>query len=165
MTGIASSSPAEFQLPSVLTYPLTIGPGDSLQVPIRFAPLTLGAQAATYTISSNDPTDPVRGVNVTGNAPPGDIRLNGTADFGDVCAGTLAEKALSVCNVGPCDLHVTSVAFEPPCNDFTLINNPFPATVSPDSCESVVIRFTPQKPGELRYACGMDMLAGTVVVR
>lgn len=29
----------------------------------------------------------------------------------------------------------------------------------------VEIRFTPQKPGELRYACGMDMLAGKVIVR
>jgi hypothetical protein len=42
---------------------------------------------------------------------------------------------------------VTSVAFEPPCADFTLINTPVPAPVSPDSCESVVIRFTPTSVG------------------
>ncbi|MBI5710212.1 MAG: cupredoxin domain-containing protein [Candidatus Eisenbacteria bacterium] len=28
----------------------------------------------------------------------------------------------------------------------------------------VEIRFTPGKPGKLRYACGMDMLAGVLVV-
>ncbi len=147
VTGIASSSPAEFQLPSVLTYPLTIGPGDSLQVPIRFAPLTLGAQAATYTISSNDPTDPVRGVNVTGNAPPGDIRLNGTADFGDVCAGTRADMRIAVCNVGKCDLHVLDAHFDPACADFMLVTRWFPATVSHDFCMDLIVRFTPTSAG------------------
>ena len=31
--------------------------------------------------------------------------------------------------------------------------------------QAVEITFTPDKPGELRYACGMDMLAGKVVAR
>ena len=31
--------------------------------------------------------------------------------------------------------------------------------------EPVVIEFTPAKPGEIRFACGMDMLHGAVVVR
>ena len=30
---------------------------------------------------------------------------------------------------------------------------------------AVEIRFTPRKRGTLRYACGMDMIAGTLVVR
>jgi plastocyanin domain-containing protein len=29
----------------------------------------------------------------------------------------------------------------------------------------VVIRFTPTEGGELRYACGMDMIAGKIIVR
>jgi plastocyanin domain-containing protein len=29
---------------------------------------------------------------------------------------------------------------------------------------AVEIRFTPRKAGTLRYACGMDMIAGEVVV-
>ena len=33
------------------------------------------------------------------------------------------------------------------CPDFTLVNNPFPATVSHDSCLNLVIRFTPTSPG------------------
>ena len=31
--------------------------------------------------------------------------------------------------------------------------------------EAVEITFTPAKAGEIRYACGMDMLAGTIVVQ
>src|SRR5262249_419688 len=54
---------------------------------------------------------------------------------------------ISVCNVGACNLNVTSAAFEPACADFTLVNNPFPATVSHDSCNDIVIRFTPTSAG------------------
>ena len=146
VTDIVSSA-AEFEVASAMTYPVVVAPGSSLEVPIRLAPTTLGAKAANITIVSNDPDSPEKVVPVTGNTPPGDIRVTGSTDFGDVCAGTLAEKTVSVCNVGKCNLNVSSVAFEPPCADFTLINNPFPAPVSPDSCESVVIRFTPTSAG------------------
>jgi hypothetical protein len=146
VTNITSSS-AQFKVAGTMSFPLVIAPGGALAVPIRFEPTSLGAKSADLTVNSSDPVTPVKVVHVTGNVPAPDVRVTGSTDFGDVCAGTLAEKTLSVCNVGPCDLHVTSVAFEPPCNDFTLINNPFPATVSPDSCESVVIRFTPTSVG------------------
>ncbi|HEY3176233.1 MAG TPA: choice-of-anchor D domain-containing protein [Candidatus Polarisedimenticolia bacterium] len=142
-----TSSAAEFQVASTMSFPVVVAHGTSLQVPIRLAPTTLGAKAGNITITSNDPDTPVKVVPVTGTTPPGDIRVTGSTDFGDVCAGTLAEKTLSVCNVGKCNLNVTSVAFEPPCADFTLVNNPFPAPVSPDSCDDVVIRFTPTSAG------------------
>ncbi len=147
VTGIASSSPVEFAVPAVMAFPLVIGPVDSLQVPIRFAPTILGMRNATITISSDDPDTPSKQVAVSGNAPPGDVRVTGSTDLGAVCASTPAEKTLSVCNVGACNLAVTSVGFDPPCADFTLVNNPFPATVSPDSCRQVVIRFTPTSAG------------------
>jgi extracellular elastinolytic metalloproteinase len=147
VTGIASSSPAEFQVAGVAAFPLTIGPGASLQVPIRFQPLSLGPKAATFTISSNDPSDPFRVVGVTGVAPPGDVRLNGTADFGDVCAGTRADTRISVCNVGKCDLHVLDAHFDPACPDFMLLTRWFPATVSHDFCMDLIVRFTPTSAG------------------
>jgi hypothetical protein len=43
--GIASSSP-EFELPSVLSYPLVLGAGDAIALPVRFRPATFGAKAA-----------------------------------------------------------------------------------------------------------------------
>jgi hypothetical protein len=146
ISGISSSS-ADFQVAMTLSYPIIVGPGDSIAVPIRLAPSTLGAKAGNITVFSNDPTTPAKVVAVSGSVPPGDVRVTGSTDFGDVCGGTQAEKEVSVCNVGACNLNVTSVGFEPPCPDFTLINNPFPAAVSPDSCESVVIRFTPTSDG------------------
>jgi hypothetical protein len=142
-----TSTSSEFFVPLVVSYPLVVHSGGSIAVPIRFQPTSIGGKGATIHVNSNDPVTPILSIVVSGTAPPGDIRVTGSTDFGDVCAGTQAEKTVSVCNVGACNLHVSSVAFNPPCNDFTLINNPFPATVSPDSCDDVVIRFTPTSAG------------------
>jgi plastocyanin domain-containing protein len=38
------------------------------------------------------------------------------------------------------------------------INQPLPLD------KAVTVEFTPTKPGEIRYACGMDMIAGVVFV-
>jgi len=143
-----TSSSLDFQVPNVGSFPLVVGGGDSIKVPIRFAPTTLGAKNGTITITSDDSDTPNKQVAVSGNVPPGDIRVTGSTDFGDVCAGVQTEKVVSVCNVGECNLNVSSVSFVGDCPDFTLINNPFPAPVSPDSCESVTIRFKPKSCGE-----------------
>ena len=57
VTGISSSS-SEFLVPSVVSYPLTLEGGGSLQVPIRFQPTSFGAKAANITIVSDDPASP-----------------------------------------------------------------------------------------------------------
>jgi hypothetical protein len=54
VTGITSSS-TEFKAPEGLSYPLTIGAGDSIAVPIRFAPTSLGLKSAILTVTSNVP--------------------------------------------------------------------------------------------------------------
>jgi hypothetical protein len=68
ITGITSSSP-EFQTPQVLSFPLVIAPGTSIEVPIRLQPTSPGAKSATITISSSDATTPVKLVNLTGETP------------------------------------------------------------------------------------------------
>lgn len=154
VTSITSSS-GDFFEPGVMTYPFVVGPGTSTHVPIRFAPTTLGMKSGTITVNSDDPDTPAKDVAVSGNVPPGDIRVTGSTDFGDVCAEELAEKTVSVCNVGECNLNVASVAVD--CPDFTLINNPFPAPVSPDSCLDVVVRFTPTSAGP--KTCNLTILS------
>jgi hypothetical protein len=39
------------------------------------------------------------------------------------------------------------VSFVPPCTDFQIVNNPFPATLSHDACVDVTLRFTPTSVG------------------
>jgi hypothetical protein len=143
VTNILSAS-ADFLPPQVLSYPLTIGAGDALEVPIRFQPTGLGAKAATITIDSDDPAGP-KTIAVSGNAPAGKIAVSGSTSFGGVTACCCADRTISVCNVGDCKLHVSSVAFKRKSRYWKLINNPFPATLHPGSCLSVVIRY---KAGE-----------------
>lgn len=139
ITGITSSS-AEFLVPNVLSYPLTIEAGGSLQLPIRFQPTSFGPKSATITVASDDPAGP-RVVTVSGVAPSGKLAVTGSLCFGGVKACCRAERTLSICNVGDCDLHVTSVAFKRKNPHWKLINNPFPATLRPGSCLGVVIRY------------------------
>jgi hypothetical protein len=48
-----------------------------------------------------------------------DIRVTGSTDFGNICTETQAEKTVSVCNVGACNLNVTGASIS--CPDFTLV--------------------------------------------
>jgi photosystem II stability/assembly factor-like uncharacterized protein len=111
VTGIASSTP-EFVPPGVDAYPLTVAAGCAVDVQIRFQPTSFGPKAATLTVSSDDPGGP-RTLDVSGNAPSGKLAVTGTGHFGGVDLGRRAERTLSICNVGECDLHVTRIAFKP----------------------------------------------------
>ena len=139
VTAITSSS-ADFLAPQVLAFPLAIAPGTSLAVPIRFEPRSFGPKAATLQITSNDPTGP-HTIAVSGDAPSGKLAVTGSLCFGGVRACCSAEKTISICNVGPCDLHVSSVAFRRKRRNWKLVHNPFPATLHAGSCLNLVIRY------------------------
>lgn len=125
--------------------PITISPNSHVDFTVQYNPVTPGMQQATIRITSNDPAAPNFDLTATGTQVTPDIRVTGSTTFGNVCPGASAERTISVCNVGACNLHVTGASVD--CPDFTLVNNPFPATVSPDSCLNLVIRFTPTSPG------------------
>ena len=135
-----TSSSAEFLAPNVLSYPLTVEAGDSIQVPIRFQPISLGSKSAKITVNSDDPSGP-RIIDVSGNVPSGKLVVTGSTSFGGVKACCCADRTISICNVGDCNLHVSSVAFKRKSRHWKLINNPFPAVLRPGSCLSVVIRY------------------------
>ena len=132
VTGIASSG-SEFLPPHVSAYPIAIGAGASLGVPIRFQPASFGPKSATITITSDDPAGP-QTIAVTGSTPSGKLAVTGSTCIGGVKACCLGERTISICNVGDCKLHVSSVAFKRKSKHWRLINNPFPATLHPGSC-------------------------------
>jgi len=135
-----TSSSAEFIVANVLSYPLNIEAGGSLQVPIRFQPTSFGSKSETITVTSDDPASP-QSVDVSGIAPSGKLAVTGSLCFGGVKACCSMERTLSICNVGACNLHVTSVAFKRESRHWKLINNPFPATLHPGSCLDIVVRY------------------------
>ena len=126
-------------------YPLEISSDFCFPLQVTFAPDAPGPQSGTLAIPSNDPDAPLLEVQVSGNGAEPSIVVTGSTDFGDVCAGTLAEKTVSVCNVGPCPLEVTGASVN--CADFTLIGNPFPTTLGPSACVDLVVGFTPTEAG------------------
>jgi hypothetical protein len=139
ITGISSSA-ADFLAPEVLSYPITVGPGDALPVPIRFKPLGFGSKAATITVTSDDPASPIS-VNVSGEAPPGKLTVAGSTTFGGVNAGCCADRTLWISNTGDCALDVTKVHFRRRNRRWRLLNNPFPAELRPGSSLPVVIQY------------------------
>ncbi len=139
VTSVSSSSP-EFLPPEVVSYPLTLGPGDSLELPIRFQPTSIGAKTATITIDSDDPLGP-RTITVSGDVPAGKLAITGSNVFGGVNAHCCADRTLSICNIGGCDLHVSSVEFRRKSPHWKLLNSPFPATLRPGSCLGLTIRY------------------------
>lgn len=139
VTGIHSSSP-EFLAPEVISWPLAIGAGDSLEAPIRFQPTSIGAKTATITVYSDDPLGP-KTIVVSGDVPAGKLAITGSNVFGGVSAHCCADRTISICNVGGCDLHVSSVAFKRKSAHWKLLNNPFPATLHAGSCLGLTIRY------------------------
>jgi len=138
VNAVTSSSP-DFLPPEVLAYPITVAAGTSVALPIRFQPTHHGAAAGVITVASNDARGP-QSVRVSGNAPAGKLAVCGSTYFGEVDCG-IAQKTLSICNVGDCKLRVTSVEFSRKRRNFRLIHNPFPATLHPGSCLGVVIEY------------------------
>lgn len=139
VTAITSSSP-DFEPPEVFSYPLTIGPGDALEVPIRFQPTAIGPHAATITVTSDDPAGP-KTLALSGLTPSGKLAVTGSLCIGGVKACHPVERTISICNVGECALHVSSVAFKRKTRHWRLVNNPFPTTLHPGSCLGVVVRY------------------------
>ena len=65
-------------------------------------------------------------MSVSGDAPSGKLAVCGSAYFGEVDCGS-AEKTITVCNIGECALHVSSVESKRPRRHFKPVDNPFPA--------------------------------------
>jgi hypothetical protein len=141
---ISSSNPSFSVTTPTSGYPVTISPDFCFPFQVVFNAGASGSQSTVLTIPTNDPDTPITNVNVTGDVGVPDIRVTGDTDFGIRSNWAPAKERISVCNTGSCDLTVTSATVA--CPDFTLINNPFPAKVSPDSCLDLVVRFTPTEP-------------------
>jgi hypothetical protein len=139
IAGITSSS-GEFLVAEVLSYPLTVGPGDALPISIRFEPTSFGSKSATITVTSDDPASPAT-IKLSGEAPSGKLAVSGSTTFGGVNACCCADRTLSICNVGECALHVNSVHFKRRSRHWKLLHNPFPATLHPGSCLPLVIQY------------------------
>ena len=109
VTSIASSDPT-FEVPSTVTLPMTVEPGDAVEVQLRFHPDSFGPHTATITVLSDDPAGPAT-LEVSGFTPSGHLVVTGSGHFGPVDFGRRAERDITLHNTGECDLHVTAAGF------------------------------------------------------
>ena len=136
---ITSSSP-EFVVANVLSFPIMVGAGDSVEVPIRFAPASHGAKSGTIAIDSDDPSGK-KTIQLSGQAPSGELTVTGSTCIGAVKACCVGERTIAICNTGKCPLHVIDVGFNRKTAHWRLVNNPFPARLPAGSCLSLLIRY------------------------
>ena len=137
------ASTTDFEPPSVLSYPIKLEVGDSIDVPIRFAPKSFGNKAATIRIYSNDPTSPHL-VRVSGDAPrPASASIIANrGKFGKVCVSDFVDEPLMLNNSGQCPVTVfaitsSSVAFLVP----EVLS--LPLLIGPGDSLDLPIRFEP----------------------
>ncbi len=147
---ILSGDP-EFATANVVNYPVAIGAGSSLQIPIRFKPtLPTGTKMTQLDVASTDLVTPNAFVPLTGQSQAPLVSVTGTNNFGNVCAGTVEQETFKVCNLpvaGTCQLNVMNVSLSPGCKDFTIESNPFPEYLGAEACGNVVVQFTPTSDG------------------
>jgi subtilase family serine protease len=138
--GDITSSSADFLVPTISSYPLVVGPDESLDLVLRFQPTAPGGHVATITLYSNDLLGP-HTVPVSGTSPSGKLVVTGSTCFGGVKACCCAERTIQICNIGDCQLRVTSVAFRHPSRHWRLVRDPFPAVLRPGSSLDLVIQY------------------------
>ncbi len=145
-----SSSNARYTVEGPLL-PLTIQPGSTQQVQVRFSPTATGPQTGVLTVNSNDTvTGPVTvGLNGSGTASDAPkVRIDVTSlpvDFGDVNSGQTKDLLLDIRNGGTDPLIVSRVDITNP--RFQLVAATFPLTVQPSSLASIKVRFSPAVAG------------------
>ena len=106
-----TSSSADFLAPGVSAYPLLVSVGSSIDVVLRFLPVSAGAKTATIQIISNDAASP-HSITVSGNAvtPKLDAAIAGAGDFGAACVGGFVDEALALSNGRQCNLSITGIS-------------------------------------------------------
>jgi hypothetical protein len=106
-----TSTSADFEPPGVVSYPLKVEAGDSIEVMIRFKPTGLGFKAGKIEIFSNDPASP-HVIDVSGECPTPRLALMiaNRGDFGKCCVGSVVDEYLILNNPGLCPIRVTAIS-------------------------------------------------------
>lgn len=159
LSALSIEGNAAFEV-SPTTLPLSVEPGRSEVLKLRFTPIDTAPAEATLVLRSNDPEQPVARVPVSGRAKTGEVllicaRAEGDeercsdADFGydlQIATELRTERAiqLRLINVGTADLEVSSLGLDISSSPaFTLEAFPVPQTLVTTASASVQLRFAP----------------------
>ncbi len=143
----AISDPASpFSIVDKPALPLTIPPGETRELMVRFAPQLVIRSVSSFSIQSNDPTNPFVIVNLEGTgtgAPVSNLEI--TPALVDFQSGSSATP-LEIKNTGDADLIVSSITR--PVAPFTLSGVPaLPTIIRPGERIVLTLSFSPSQPG------------------
>lgn len=150
--GLSGGDAADFDLPDGSLAGTILEAGNSLLVPVRFAPSNFTAPilrtASVDVASSTSGGAPLAldSTPVQGTAPPPDIQLAMAqlGDFGDVCKTGFVDLSLELFNQGKCDLTISNIQLLPDDGSFELPDTiELPLILSPDADFAVPVRFAP----------------------
>jgi hypothetical protein len=149
---LSGADASDFELPSGSFAGTIIEAGNSLQVPVRFAPDNFtdpNPRTAFVNVDSRTQNgDPLSTdhTEISGVVPPPDINawIANSGNFGAVCKGDFNDLDLNILNQGRCDLTISDI------NSFwNLVVVPddlqFPLVLSHDASVQVPLRFSPEE--------------------
>ena len=134
--------------------PVSLNPGQSVKVTVRYRPPELGQHARTLQVITDSPSAPAAAVDLHGNAVRGLATLSGDSfDFGNVVINETATQDLSLTNN---DGHaLTSIAIDPPegsdSGAFQLAKSG-QMEMQPEQSMVVEINFKPTRLGDFQAA-------------
>ena len=127
--------------------PVTIAPGNSTLVTVRFSPTAAGAQSGDLQISSDDPDEGLVMVSLSGNGtdpPPNEpeITVNPTSlSYGQVVIGNDSDLVVTIDNDGLQTLTVSDLTTTNA--TFSVVSPAVPFDVTPGGSQAVTVRFSP----------------------
>lgn len=112
--GINNSNPGAFELAGVMSWPVTISPGNSLQIPIRFRPSVPGDFEAQLTVISDDPVTPDKTVTFSGSAPGSEVSVSEDLAFPATVIQSVgsctSSRPFIVANTGACPVYIQEIS-------------------------------------------------------
>lgn len=133
-----------------LTAPLNLKAGASVTFTIKFAPLTTGPEAGTYSIATTaDATPLIISLNASGVAVPGGTPSIGVTpspvNFGGVTVGSTDSQTMRVSNMGTADLTITKISASG--TGFSQSGLSVPTTLAPGKDTDFTAAFKPTASG------------------
>ena len=131
------------------TFPVTLNPGQSVTLKVRFDPTAAGAASGQLTIQSNSSTNGTAVVNLDGTgttaASPQLTLSAGTVTFGNVTVNTPSTQPVTLTSSGTAPVTVNSAALSG--TGFTMSGATFPVTLNPSQSVTLNVQFDPTATG------------------
>ena len=132
---------------SGLAIPTTLGPGQSGNFNVQFAPKAAGSVSGSVSIVSNAPNSPATvALSGTGVAASSTISVNPSSlSFGSVNNGSSTAQGFTVTNTGNSDVAISGVTVTGA--GYSIVSGAGAVTLSPNQSTSVSVQFAPSVAG------------------